>query len=195
MKCIKIFSVITVMSVFTLSAVAQKAEKANSTTSPSESLAKLDTAQAATDESATPDATLDVVEGIVESMAEVALSMFGLTLTGDLFDEAIADLETNWSKEVEKFDLDKNGSLSLEELESVPEEEWTDDYKALPVDEREKALKNQFKELDADQDGEVSTEEVVKHVETQLETFNELIKGLELPPLTESEEGTSDTVE
>ena len=194
MRFISVFSVITVASVITLSAVAQKEEETDSTTS-SESLTKLDTAQAATDESAETDDTSETIDALVESMVDTAVSMFGLTLSGDLFDDAIADLETNWSKEIEQFDTDNNGSLSLEELENVPEEEWTDDYKALPADEREKALKSQFKELDADDDGEVTTEEVVKHVETQLETFNELIKGLELSPSAESDDDASDTVE
>lgn len=195
MKCIKIFSLIMVASVLTLSAVAQDAEETDLKTSSSESLTKLDTVQAATDESVMSDTISETINGFVESMVDVAVSMFGITLTGNLFDEAIANLETTWPKEIEKFDLDKNGSLSLEELESVPEEEWADDFKALSAEEREETLKSQFKELDIDEDGEVTTEEVVKHVETQLETFNELIEGLELSPSTESDEDTSDSVE
>ena len=187
MKLVKIFAVSLLTSVFALSTIAQESEETDATTSSSESLTKLDKAQAATDENEVSDASSEMIDGLVESMMDVALSMFGFTLSENLFDEAIADLETSWPASIEKFDTDKDGSLSLEELENVPEEEWEDDFKALSAEERKETLKNQFNELDADEDGEVTTEEVVKHVEQQVKVFNELIEGLELTPSTESD--------
>ncbi len=197
MKLIKIFAASSFASLLALSVIAQNADETDATTSSSESMTKLDKAQAATDENEFPEVSLETMDDLVESMVGATVSMFNLTFAGtdSPFDEAIEDLEKNWSATVEKFDIDKNGSLSLSELENVPEEEWADDYKALSDEERDEALSSQFKELDTDENGEVTTEEVVAQVKKQVEIFNEMMEGLELSPSTESEEEASDTVE
>lgn len=197
MKLIKIYAVSLLASAFTLSGIAQETEATDKTTSSTESMTMLETAQAESVEVEMPDISLDAIDEVVESMVDATVSLFSLTFAAtDLaFDEAIAEMEKTWSAKVEKFDTDKNGTLSLTELESVPEEEWADDFKALSTEEREEALKSQFNELDTNEDGEVSTEEVVELVKKQVETFNEMIKSIELSPLTESDEDASNTVE
>ncbi|MYC24644.1 MAG: EF-hand domain-containing protein [Gammaproteobacteria bacterium] len=197
MKLIKIYAVSMLASVFALNGIAQEAEEKDKTTSSSESKTKLDTAQAESVEVAIPDITFETIDDVVESMVDATVSLFHLTFAGtdSAFDEAIAEMEKTWSAKVEEFDTDKNGTLSLTELKNVPEEEWADDFKALSAEERDEALKSQFKELDTNEDGEVSTEEVVKLVEKQVETFNEVIKSIELSPSTESDEDATNSVE
>ncbi|MXZ55543.1 MAG: hypothetical protein F4077_10385 [Gammaproteobacteria bacterium] len=197
MKHIKIFAVSSLASLFALSALTQNADETDATTSSGESLTKLEKAQADTDENEFPDVSLETMDELVESMVGATVSIFNLTFAGtdSPFDEAIEEMEKNWAAKVEKFDTDKNGSLSLSELENVPEEEWADDYKALSDEERDEALRSQFKELDTDENGEITGEEVVELVKKEVETLKELIESLELSPLTEPEEDASDTVE
>ncbi|MYD45667.1 MAG: hypothetical protein F4W92_04885 [Gammaproteobacteria bacterium] len=195
MKLFKIFALISLTSLISLSAISQQVEETDSTESSSESSTRLETTQRETDENEGLDATSEIIDGLVESMLEATVSMFGLTLSGDLFEEVIDDMKKNWPASIEEFDADKDGSLSLEELENVPEENWEDDFKALSAEERDETLKSQFKELDTDEDGEVTVEEVVKHLEKQVETLEELFKDLESSSSTESSEKASNSVE
>ena len=85
--------------------------------------------------------------------------------------------------------------MSLKELTAIPEEEWSDEFKALSSEDREKALADQFTILDTNEDGEITTEEVVELVKKEVQEIQDMMKELELAPSTESDDSAPDSVE
>jgi len=131
---------------------------------------------------------------LVQAMSELAVIFAEafLEMSDPLLDSAILDLGAEFSSKIEEFDTDNSGALSRTELESIPEEEWDEEFKALTDEEREAELDEQFKALDANQDGEISSEEVVNFVEKAKQQFKGELKNVEFSPSSESDPSTTE---
>ncbi|MXX95736.1 MAG: hypothetical protein F4Y65_08645 [Gammaproteobacteria bacterium] len=115
-----------------------------------------------------------------------------LEMSDPLLDSAILDFGAEFSSKIEEFDTDNSGALSRTEAESIPEEEWDEEYKAMTEEEREAKLDEDFKALDLNQDGEISSEEVVNFVEKAKQQFKEELKNVEFSPSSESDPSTTE---
>ncbi|MDE0094479.1 MAG: EF-hand domain-containing protein [Gammaproteobacteria bacterium] len=130
---------------------------------------------------------------LVQAMSELAVIFAEafLEMSDPLLDSAILDLGAEFSSKIEEFDTDNNGALSRTEMESIPEEEWDEEFKALTDEEREAELDEQFKALDLNQDGEISSEEVVNFVKNAKQQLKEELKNVEFQP-SESDPSTTE---
>ena len=130
---------------------------------------------------------------LVQAMSELAVIFAEafLEMSDPLLDSAILDLGAEFSSKIEEFDTDNNGALSRTEMESIPEEEWDEEFKALTDEEREAELDEQFKALDLNQDGEISSEEVVNFVKNAKQQLKEELKNVEFQS-SESDPSTTE---
>lgn len=131
---------------------------------------------------------------LVQAMSELAVIFADafLEMSDPLLDSAILDLGAEFSSKIEEFDTDNSGALSRTEAESIPEEEWDEEYKAMTDEEREAKLDEDFKALDLNQDGEISSEEVVNFVEKAKQQLKDELKNVEFSPSSESDPSTTE---
>ena len=131
---------------------------------------------------------------LVQAMSELAVIFADafLEMSDPLLDSAILDLGAEFSSKIEEFDTDNSGALSRTEAESIPEEEWDEEYKAMTDEEREAKLDEDFKALDLNQDGEISSEEVVNFVEKAKQQLKDELKNMEFSPSSESDPSTTE---
>lgn len=133
-----------------------------------------------------PSEALDPLVQMTTEFAKVFAASF-LELSDPVLDLAIHDLGDEFSLKIEEFDTDNNGALSRSEMESIPEDEWDEEYKAMTDEEREAKLDEDFKLLDLNQDGEISSEEVVNYVQKAKQQLLDELDNMEFSPSAEDD--------